>query len=156
LLADCPDDSGRTPAGPRCSRSNFHRRYGKKVARPNDPGWCRLHARFFSEGRHSRKNPTSSADVPLRQTRLVFTPPVLFSWRARPYCRRKRRLVERTSWSAAEVLVGLQTSTVNADSVRLTGRYVVSRSTGSRPASRINLSRSCRLRCCAVCAPASW
>jgi hypothetical protein len=48
------------------------------------------------------------------------------------------------------------TSTVNVASVRSTGRYSVSRSTGSRPALRIRCSNSARRRPCVVVAPASW
>ena len=48
------------------------------------------------------------------------------------------------------------TSTVNAISVRCTGLYNVSRSSGSLPASRINLSNSPRRSDCEVVAPASW
>src|SRR5258708_38453211 len=48
------------------------------------------------------------------------------------------------------------TNTVNAVSVRCTGWYSVSRSIGSRPASRISRRISPRLRPWLVVAPASW
>jgi len=47
------------------------------------------------------------------------------------------------------------TSTVNAVSVRVAGRYNLSGSTGSRPASRINCSNSPRRSDWLVVAPAS-
>ena len=48
------------------------------------------------------------------------------------------------------------TATVTDVSVRVTARYKVSRSTGSRPASLISRINSCRRRPCGVVAPASW
>jgi hypothetical protein len=47
------------------------------------------------------------------------------------------------------------TVTVTEVSVLVTGRYSVSRSMGSRPASRIRRTRSCRRIPCGVVAPAS-
>ena len=60
--------------------------------------------------------------------------------------------------SCSEVLSAFfpYTSTVNVCSARCTGRYSVSRSTGSRPARRINCSNSPRRSPCTVVAPASW
>ena len=48
------------------------------------------------------------------------------------------------------------TATVTDVSVRVTGRYSVSRSMGSRPAARISRSSSSRRMPCGVVAPASW
>ena len=48
------------------------------------------------------------------------------------------------------------TATVTEVSVRVTGRYSVSRSMGSRPASRIRRTNSSRRMPCGVVAPASW
>jgi hypothetical protein len=49
-----------------------------------------------------------------------------------------------------------QTATVKVSSLRVTARYIVSRSNGSRPASVISRTRSARLIPCGVVAPASW
>jgi len=54
-----------------------------------------------------------------------------------------------------EFAAGSHTEIVNDVSVRVTGRYMVSRSTGSRPASRIRRSSSLRTIPCGVVAPAS-
>jgi hypothetical protein len=51
---------------------------------------------------------------------------------------------------------GRQTDTVNVSSLRVTARYIVSRSNGSRPASVISRTRSARRIPCGVVAPASW
>ncbi len=56
----------------------------------------------------------------------------------------------------AELPALLYTRTVKAVSVRVTGRYSVSRSTGSRPALRINCNSSPRRSPWLVVAPASW
>jgi len=48
-----------------------------------------------------------------------------------------------------------QTATVKLSSLRVTARYMVSRSNGSRPASVISLTRSARRIPCGVVAPAS-
>jgi hypothetical protein len=48
------------------------------------------------------------------------------------------------------------TATVNVVSSRITGRYNVSRSTGTRPASVISRIKSLRRNPCGVVAPASW
>jgi hypothetical protein len=49
-----------------------------------------------------------------------------------------------------------QTATVKVSSLRVTARYMVSRSKGFRPASVINRTRSARRIPCGVVAPASW
>jgi hypothetical protein len=49
-----------------------------------------------------------------------------------------------------------QTATVKVSSLRVTARYIVSRSNGSRPASVISRTRSARRMPCGVVAPASW
>ena len=49
-----------------------------------------------------------------------------------------------------------QTATVKVSSLRVTARYIVSRSKGSRPASVISRTRSARRIPCGVIAPASW
>jgi hypothetical protein len=49
-----------------------------------------------------------------------------------------------------------QTATVKLSSLRVTARYIVSRSNGSRPASVISRTRSARRIPCGVVAPASW
>jgi hypothetical protein len=57
---------------------------------------------------------------------------------------------------ASELLSNLPDSIQTEVSVRVTARYRVSRSTGSRPASLISRINSCRRRPCGVVAPASW
>jgi hypothetical protein len=58
----------------------------------------------------------------------------------------------------ASVLLTFQshTATVKLSSLRVTARYMVSRSNGVRPASVISRTRSARLIPCGVVAPASW
>ena len=51
---------------------------------------------------------------------------------------------------------GIYTATVNVSSLRVTARYSVSRSNGTRPASVISRTRSARRIPCGVVAPASW
>ena len=59
---------------------------------------------------------------------------------------------------AGRVLTALevQTAMVKLSSLRVTARYIVSRSNGSRPASIISRTRSDRRIPCGVVAPASW
>ena len=55
------------------------------------------------------------------------------------------------AWTASP-----HTATVNVSSVRITDRYSVSRSTGTRPAVVISRISSSRRMPCGVVAPASW
>ena len=63
------------------------------------------------------------------------------------------RIQDRKSRSGCTHLT--QTATVKLSSLRVTARYMVSRSNGSRPASVISLTRSARRIPCGVVAPAS-
>ena len=59
------------------------------------------------------------------------------------------------SGSQQKRLYPTQTATVKLSSLRVTARYIVSRSNGSRPASVISRTRSARRIPCGVVAPAS-
>ena len=66
------------------------------------------------------------------------------------------RADERRDPARQPVRRAAYTRTVNAFSVRCTGRYSVSRSTGVLPASRISRSSSPRRSDCETVEPASW
>src|SRR5277367_1551168 len=70
--------------------------------------------------------------------------------------RRVKYVLFPVSLNAEAVLDRTQTATVKESSLRVTARYIVSRSNGSRPASVINRTRSARRIPCGVVAPASW
>ena len=78
-----------------------------------------------------------------------------FYARAFSYARDKRFRSNLVFLIVVEFAAGSHTEIVNDVSVLVTGRYMVSRSTGSRPASRIRRSSSLRTMPCGVVAPAS-